>query len=250
MRNYWGLDIKKVEKKYNGKYIADMNVAEGKPLAVFYEENPNKEKNHSNYFGIGGNIISVKPLKYQYYITNAEEVLEKKYPALELPNGKLLMSLYEHDYKEAVVNEQIFSIDGGDLEYCWVSPPEAKVVSVGVKKDKIVNLKLTVQVIINYYICNMDIKKIKNFEMSEILDFYYHIEEYGHIYHYPPEKLNEPFKKIMEGIEEVQQLMNDSFEMQIMEKVDYIFNKKNLFSIEDLEEQMTEKEIKKIKDDL
>jgi hypothetical protein len=35
-----------------------------------------------------------------------------------------------------------------------------------------------------------------------------------------------------------------------MEKVDYIFNKKNLFSIEDLEEQMTEKEIKKIKDDL
>jgi len=35
-----------------------------------------------------------------------------------------------------------------------------------------------------------------------------------------------------------------------MEKVDYIFNKKNLFFIEDLEEQMTEKEIKKIKDDL
>jgi len=35
-----------------------------------------------------------------------------------------------------------------------------------------------------------------------------------------------------------------------MEKVDYIFNKKNSFSIEDLEEQMTEKEIKKIKDDL
>jgi len=59
----------------------------------------------------------------------------------------------------------------------------------------------------------MDIKEIKNFEMSEILDFYYHIEEYGHIYYYPPEKLNEPFKKIMEGIEEVQQLMNDSFEM-------------------------------------
>ena len=74
MRNYWGLGIKKVEKKYNGKYIADMNVAEGKPLAVFYVENPNKEKNHSNYFGIGGNIISVKPLKYQYYITNAEKV--------------------------------------------------------------------------------------------------------------------------------------------------------------------------------
>ena len=49
--------------------------------------------------------------------------------------------------------------------------------------------------------------------MQEILDFYYGIEEYGHIYHYPPERLDEPFKKILEGIAEVQKLMNDSWSM-------------------------------------
>lgn len=59
----------------------------------------------------------------------------------------------------------------------------------------------------------MDIKEIKKEEVSEMYDFLEGLQDYGHIYHYPPEKLNEPFKKIMEGIEEIQQLMNDSFEM-------------------------------------
>jgi hypothetical protein len=58
-----------------------------------------------------------------------------------------------------------------------------------------------------------DIKVLKKEEMQEILDFYYGIEEYGHIYHYPPEKLDEPFKKILEGIAEVQKLMDDSWSM-------------------------------------
>ena len=44
-------------------------------------------------------------------------------------------------------------------------------------------------------------------------DFLEGLQDYGHIYHYPPEKLDEPFKKIMEGIEEIQRLMKDSFEM-------------------------------------
>ena len=59
----------------------------------------------------------------------------------------------------------------------------------------------------------MDIKEIKSTEVSDMYDFLQGLEDYGHIYHYPPEKLDEPFKKIMERIEEVQQLMNDSFEM-------------------------------------
>jgi hypothetical protein len=58
-----------------------------------------------------------------------------------------------------------------------------------------------------------DIKVLKKEEMQEILDFYYGIKEYGHIYHYPPEKLDEPFKKILEGIAEVQKLMDDSWSM-------------------------------------
>jgi len=59
----------------------------------------------------------------------------------------------------------------------------------------------------------MDIKKIKSIEIGEMYHFLENLQDYGHIYHYPSEKLDEPFKKIMEGIEEVRQLMNDSFEM-------------------------------------
>lgn len=59
----------------------------------------------------------------------------------------------------------------------------------------------------------MDIKEIKKYEIQEIRDFLEGLEDYGHIYHYPPEKLDEPFRKILEGIEEIEQLMKDSFEM-------------------------------------
>ncbi len=60
---------------------------------------------------------------------------------------------------------------------------------------------------------NLDIQEIKNIEMVEINDFCDTIREYGHIYHYPVEKLDAPFKKIMEGIDDVQELMNESWGM-------------------------------------
>lgn len=59
----------------------------------------------------------------------------------------------------------------------------------------------------------MDIAKLKSTEIIEIYDFLDGLREYGHIYHYPPEMLDAPFKKILEGINEIQQLMKDSFEM-------------------------------------
>lgn len=58
-----------------------------------------------------------------------------------------------------------------------------------------------------------DITKIKQYELEEILDFYNGVKEYGHIYHFPDKNLDEPFNKIMEGIEEIQQMIKDSFEM-------------------------------------
>jgi|TARA_R110000744_G_scaffold316918_5_gene423568 endonuclease IV len=58
-----------------------------------------------------------------------------------------------------------------------------------------------------------DIKDIKEVEMIEILDFYDHIVDYGHIFALDPKLLDEPFKKIMDGINEVQQMMDDSYEM-------------------------------------
>ena len=59
----------------------------------------------------------------------------------------------------------------------------------------------------------MDIKKIKEEEIHDISNFLEVLEEYGHVYHFPPEKLDEPFKKILEGIQEIHELMDDSYEM-------------------------------------
>lgn len=59
----------------------------------------------------------------------------------------------------------------------------------------------------------MDIRELKTKEMVEIQDFCYQVEEYGHIFHLDPKLLDEPFKKIMEGIEEIQKMMDDSWEM-------------------------------------
>jgi len=59
----------------------------------------------------------------------------------------------------------------------------------------------------------MDIKEFKKEEMQEIIGFYYGIEEYGHIFHLDPILLDEPFKKIMEGIAEINKMMDDSFSM-------------------------------------
>jgi len=58
-----------------------------------------------------------------------------------------------------------------------------------------------------------NIKEIKSIEMQEIIDFYYSIEEYGHIFHLDPKLLDEPFKKIMDGISEVGKMMDDSWSM-------------------------------------
>lgn len=49
--------------------------------------------------------------------------------------------------------------------------------------------------------------------MQDILDFYHGIEEYGHIFHLDPKLLDEPFRKILEGIAEVNQMMKDSWSM-------------------------------------
>ena len=59
----------------------------------------------------------------------------------------------------------------------------------------------------------MDIKKIKEQEIDDIYDFLEVLEEYGHVYNYPPEKLDEPFKKILESIQEIYELLKDSCEM-------------------------------------
>ncbi len=57
----------------------------------------------------------------------------------------------------------------------------------------------------------MNIKDIKKIEMQEIIDFYYFIEDYGHIFYDEPNVLNEPFKKIIDGINEVRKIVDDNY---------------------------------------
>jgi len=57
----------------------------------------------------------------------------------------------------------------------------------------------------------MDIKEIKKYEVSEIYDFLNVLEDYGHIFLLEPKLLDEPFRKILEGIEEVQAMMDESY---------------------------------------
>jgi hypothetical protein len=56
-----------------------------------------------------------------------------------------------------------------------------------------------------------DIKELKKIEMSEISDFYYAIEDYGHIFYDDPKILDEPFQKIMTGIQEIYQIMENNY---------------------------------------
>jgi hypothetical protein len=53
-----------------------------------------------------------------------------------------------------------------------------------------------------------DIKDLRKEEMGEIIDFYYSIEESGHIFYGDNTELEGPFKKIMEGIEEIRAIQN------------------------------------------
>lgn len=59
----------------------------------------------------------------------------------------------------------------------------------------------------------MDIKKLKQYEIQEMIDFYCHLEEYGHIFHLDPKLLERPFEKIMEGISEVRKMIEESYEI-------------------------------------
>ena len=54
-----------------------------------------------------------------------------------------------------------------------------------------------------------NIKDLRKEEMEEIIDFYHHIEEYGHIFYGTNDELAEPFKKIMEGIEEIRAIQKE-----------------------------------------
>jgi hypothetical protein len=56
-----------------------------------------------------------------------------------------------------------------------------------------------------------NIGELRKNEMQEIIDFYHYIEEYGHIFYGDNSELEDAFKKIMEGIEQIRVIMDDYY---------------------------------------
>lgn len=57
----------------------------------------------------------------------------------------------------------------------------------------------------------MNINEIKKEELFEIKDFINFIEEWGHIFYDDPKTLDEPFNKILGGINEIRQIIDDNY---------------------------------------
>ena len=56
-----------------------------------------------------------------------------------------------------------------------------------------------------------DINTLKKIELDEIIDFYYFIQDNGHIFYDNTETLNIPFGKILEGINEIRTIIENNY---------------------------------------
>jgi hypothetical protein len=106
---YWFTEegIKIIEERYNAKYMGYWCSNHGGrwqevPLDVFYVENPDPSKGHSNYFGMFRKGIHVA-------ITDASSCFSEPITGVLCPDGEVAVSRYRHDYRNAGSG----AIDGG-----------------------------------------------------------------------------------------------------------------------------------------
>lgn len=108
---YWlkEASIKKTEELYNAKYMGywctkrnDNESWNDLPVDVFYVENPDRDKGHTNYFGL---FVQNEAL----WITNAASAFSETMSGIETDDGEVIVSRYRHDY----VEKDKYMIDGG-----------------------------------------------------------------------------------------------------------------------------------------
>jgi len=91
--------IKKLEELYNAKYMGHWctkrpdGTWHDMPVDVFYQENPDRSKGHSNYFGMFINE------RGQAMITNAESAFSEQITGMLCEDGEVLVSRYRNDYQ-------------------------------------------------------------------------------------------------------------------------------------------------------
>lgn len=128
---YWFTSngVKTIEEKYNAKYMGywcSQRPSGGwneQPVDVFYVENPDTSKGHTNYFGMfvrdGMMLITDASSCFEEHITGLEE------------NGTVYVSRYRHDFVQTPLGSHI---DGG-RDYIKSSSP-CKLVNVIINGDK------------------------------------------------------------------------------------------------------------------
>ena len=101
--------ISKLEELYKAKYVGpwctkrlDGQSWNETPVDVFYVENPDRSKGHSNYFG-----MFVRDSKT--FITNAESAFSEPIMGLLCSDGEVIVSRFRHDY----IMKENLSVDGG-----------------------------------------------------------------------------------------------------------------------------------------
>jgi hypothetical protein len=106
--------LKTISEKYNAQYMGywctqrkDGSWNEV-PVDVFYQENPDLEQGHSNYFGM---FIETRDEQYgrHVYITDAASAFSEPMTGSLCDDGEVIVSRYRHDY----VEKKGAMIDGG-----------------------------------------------------------------------------------------------------------------------------------------
>jgi hypothetical protein len=107
---YWFVaeNIRIIENKYQARYVGywcTKNPRGGwneSPVDVFYVENPDRSKGHTNYFGMFRRDKEV-------LITDASSAFSEKMTGILCEDGEVIVSRYRHDY----VTKGDNMIDGG-----------------------------------------------------------------------------------------------------------------------------------------
>lgn len=133
-------DINKIEEMYEAEYLLEtcLVTKEGSwanfPASLFYQENPDVEKGHTNYFA-----IYMCPLRNTLCITKGDRaVKDVTYSGIFIPEAQsILYSAFRHDFQTFKTPDEEYLIDGG-RDYTKTSN------NAGVVNFKIVDNKIEI----------------------------------------------------------------------------------------------------------
>lgn len=106
--------IKNFEEKYNVKYVGAFCIKNGEewrksPSAIFYQENPDVKKGHSNYIALSYKYITEEDIGW--FISDGSSAFSEPIVGVVANDGQVIYSAFRHDYEASDDGSVI--IDGG-----------------------------------------------------------------------------------------------------------------------------------------